>query len=126
LTNSDYEATFEVAQDCAILRGKEIIVALEFIGKDPESDTNNCSSVSVDEETGDFLLCGWTVTDPNTLATIARHSSIAENESVVRLPARMWAILQEAVNGHCAPVQRVDRGDNTISGTPGAAGHLHA
>jgi hypothetical protein len=100
-------------------------MALEFIGKDPESDTNNCSSVSVDEETGDFLLCGWTVADPNTLATIAGHSPIGDNESVVRLPARMRAILQEAVNGHSATVRRADRGDNTISGTPGTAGYLH-
>jgi hypothetical protein len=125
LTSNAQKATLELAQDCAILRAGEIIMALEFIGKDPESDTNNCSSVSVDEETGDFLLCGWTVTDPNTLATIAGHSPIAGNESVVRLPARMRAILQEAVNGHSATVQRVDRGDNTISGAPRVAGHVH-
>lgn len=43
-------------------------MALEFVGKDPESDTNNCPAVFIDEETGDFLLQGWTVTDAATLA----------------------------------------------------------
>jgi hypothetical protein len=33
--------------------------------------------VFIDEETGDFLLQGWTVTDPDTLAAIAGHSPIA-------------------------------------------------
>jgi hypothetical protein len=47
---------------------------LQFVGKDPESDSNNCPSVLVDKETGDFLLCGWTVTDLETLATIAAHA----------------------------------------------------
>ena len=43
-------------------------MALRFVGKDPESDTNNCPAVFIDEETGDFLLQGWTVADPATLA----------------------------------------------------------
>jgi hypothetical protein len=38
--------------------------------------------VFIDEETGDFLLQGWTVTDPDTLAAIAGHSPVADNESV--------------------------------------------
>ena len=43
-------------------------MALRFIGIDPESDGDNCPAVFVDEETGDFLLQGWTVTDPATLS----------------------------------------------------------
>jgi hypothetical protein len=101
-------------------------MALEFIGKDPESDTNNCPAVSIDRGTGDFLLTGWTVSDPDTLAEIAAYGPIADNESVVRLPARMRAILLEALHGQGAAVQRVDRGNDTISGTPGATGHVHA
>lgn len=49
----------------------------------------------IDEETGDFLLQGWTVTDPTTLAESGTHSPLADNESLVRLPARMRAILLE-------------------------------
>ena len=101
-------------------------MALEFIGIDPETGGDHCPAVFVDEESGDFLLQGWSVTDPDTLAAIAGRSPIADNESVVRLPARMRAILLEAVNGHGATVQRVDRGCDDLGGTPGGAGHLHA
>jgi hypothetical protein len=100
-------------------------MALRFIGIDPETDTEHCPAVFIDEA-GDFLLQGWTVTDPDTLAAVARHSPIADNESVVRIPARMRAIIQEAVNGHGATVQRVDRGDDDLGGTSGDAGCLHA
>jgi hypothetical protein len=101
-------------------------MALEFIGIDPETGGDHCPAVFIDEETGDFLLQGWTVTDPDTLAAIAGHSPIADNESVVRLPARMRAIIQEAVNGHGATVQRADRGGDDLGGAPGDAGRLHA
>ena len=99
-------------------------VALRFVGKDPESDTNNCPAVFVEEEIGDFLLQGWTVADPATMADAGRHSPLADNESLVRVPARMRAIILEALNGHSAAVQRPDRGDDTISGASGASGHL--
>jgi hypothetical protein len=101
-------------------------VALQFIGKDPESDTNNCPSVSIDRETGDLLLCGWTVTDPDTLSAITANSPVAVDESVVRLPARMRAILLEALHGQGAAVQRADRDDDDLSSAPGAAGHVRA
>jgi hypothetical protein len=99
-------------------------VALRFIGKDPESDTNNCPAVFIEEETGDLLFQGWTVTDPAALDQAGSHSSLAGNESLVRLPARMQAIIMEALHGPSAAVQRADRGDDTISGAPGAAGLL--
>jgi hypothetical protein len=93
---------------------------LRFIGKDPDSDTNNCPAVFIEEETGDFLLQGWTVANPATLAEAGTHSPLADNESLVRLPARMRATILEALNGQSAAVQRPDRGDDTISGAPGA------
>ncbi|HWG60170.1 MAG TPA: hypothetical protein VG253_00525 [Streptosporangiaceae bacterium] len=101
-------------------------MALQFIGKDPESDTNNCPAVFIDEETGDFLLQGWTVTNPATLAESSTRSPLADNESLIRVPARMRAIIMEALHGQGAAVQRPDRGDDTISGAPGAAGHLRS
>ena len=101
-------------------------MALLFIGIDPETGGDHCPAVFIDEETGDFLLQGWTVTDPDTLAAIAGHSPIADNESVVRLPARMRAILMEAVNGHGATVQRADRDGDGFGGTPGDQGRVHA
>jgi hypothetical protein len=62
-------------------------MALKFIGIDPETGGDHCPAVFIDEETGDFLLQGWTVTDPTTLAESGQHSPLADNESLVRLPA---------------------------------------
>lgn len=84
---------------------------LVFIGIDPNTDRDHCPAVFVDAATGDLLLQGWTVTDRETLAEVASHSPIADYESVVRLPARMKAIILEAVNGgQGSPIQRPDRG----------------
>ena len=71
-------------------------MGLRFIGIDPETDGDHCPAVFVDEGTGDLLLTGWTVTNPQTLAEVTRHSSIAAHESVVRLPARMRKIILAA------------------------------
>ena len=109
-----------------MLMSKGHVMALRFIGIDPDTGGDHCPAVFVDEETGDFLLQGWTVTDPATLAAIAEHSPIADNESVVRLPARMRAIILEAVSGRCTTVPRVDRGDEVLGSAPGDVGRVHA
>jgi hypothetical protein len=101
-------------------------MALRFVGKDPDSDTNNCPAVFIEEGTGDFLLQGWTVTDPATMAEAGAHSPLADNETLVRVPARMRALILEALDDRGAAVQRPDRGDDTISGAPGVAGHLRS
>jgi hypothetical protein len=72
----------------------------------------------LEEGTGDLLFQGWTVTDQQTLAESGTHSPLADNESLVRLPARMRKIIMEALHDGAA-VQRTDRGDNAHSGTPG-------
>jgi hypothetical protein len=80
-------------------RGEAGVVedGVRFIGIDPGTDGDECPSVSVDPRTGDFLFHGWTVTDAHTLKEIARHSPIADDESVVRLPARMRDIIVKAL-----------------------------
>ncbi len=105
---------------------KGYLMTLRFVGIDPETGGDHCPAVFLDEETGDFLLQGWTVTDPDTLSAIAGHSPIADNESVVRLPARMRDIIMEAVSGHGTAIPRTDRGDEGLSGTSGDQGQLHA
>jgi len=105
---------------------QEATMALVFAGIDPDTGGDNCPAVFVDDETGDLIFQGWTVTDPKMLADVAKHSPIADNESVIRLPARMREIIQEALNGHGATVQRVDRGDDRIGGAPGDARRVHA
>jgi hypothetical protein len=99
---------------------------LRFIGKDPDSDTNNCPAMFIEEETGDLLFQGWTVTDTGTLAEAEQHSPMADSEGLVRLPARMRAMIMEALNGQGAAVRRADRGDDALSGASGVAGHLRS
>ena len=38
-------------------------MALVLIALDPETDTEHCPAVFADEESGDLLVQGWTVTD---------------------------------------------------------------
>lgn len=71
-------------------------MTLRFLAIDPRTNGENCPSVWLDDTTGDLLLQGWEVTDQDTLAEINMRSPIAANEKVVRLPARMRAMVQEA------------------------------
>lgn len=99
---------------------------LALIAIDPGTDGSNCPALFADEETGDLLVQGWAVTDDRTLADVSRHSPMADNESVVRLPARMRATLLEALNGQGATVQPADCGHEDVSGASGDAGRLYA
>ncbi|HLK02511.1 MAG TPA: hypothetical protein VKU39_21745 [Streptosporangiaceae bacterium] len=101
-------------------------MALVFIAIDPDTTGDHCPAVFVDDETGDLLFQGWAVTQPDTLAEAGRYSPIADNESVVRLPARMRAMILEALNGHGAAIRRADSRHDDLSGAPGDARHLHA
>ena len=100
-------------------------MALIFIAIDPETDGVNCPAVFADEETGDLLFQGWAVDDPAILAEAGQRSPLGDNERLVRLPARMRAIVLEALNGQGAAVQRADRGDDTLSGPSGDPRRLH-
>ena len=64
-------------------------MALRFLAIDPDTNGDNCPALFLEEETGDLLFQGWTVTDPRTLAESGTHSPLGDNESLVRLPARM-------------------------------------
>jgi hypothetical protein len=101
-------------------------MALVFAGIDPDTGGDNCPAVFIDDETGDLIFQGWTITDPKILEDVTKHSPIADNESVVRLPARMREIIQEALNGQGATVQRADRGDHEGGRAPGDARRVHA
>ncbi len=101
-------------------------MALKFLAIDPDTDTDHCPAVFVEEETGDLLFQGWTVTDQATLGEVDAHSQIADEESVVRIPARMRTIILEALSGHDTAVSRADRGDSQLGGSPGDAGLLRS
>lgn len=84
-------------------------MGIRFVGIDPATGGNNCPAVFLDDETGDLLFQGWTVTDPAELAEMAAHSPLAADETVVRVPARMSAIIREAIDGGGRqPVRRAD------------------
>ena len=70
-------------------------MALRFLGIDPNTDGVNCPTVWLDESTGDYVLQGWRVTDPATLAEIGE---IPEGETILRIPRRMTRFFLE-VNG---------------------------
>ncbi len=80
-------------------------MALRFLAIDPDTNGENCPALFLDEETGDLLFQGWTVTDPYTLAQSGTHSPLADSESLVRLPARMRDLIMEALSGDGATVQ---------------------
>jgi hypothetical protein len=104
----------------------EAIMALVFIAIDPDTTGDHCPAVFAEEETGDLLFQGWTVTDPQILAEVAEHSPIAHNESVVRLPARMRAMILEALNGQGAAIRRADSRHDELGRAPGDARRVHA
>ena len=80
-------------------------MALRFLAIDPGTNGDNCPALFLEEETGDLLFQGWTVTDPVVLAESSTHSPLGETESLVRLPARMRAIILEALSGDGSAVQ---------------------
>jgi hypothetical protein len=100
-------------------------MTLIFIAIDPETDSDHRPAAFVEEGTGDLLVQGWTVTDATMLAEVNRHSPIAGNESVVRLPARRRPILLEALSGPGTAVQRTDRRDGQLSCASRDEGRIH-
>ncbi|WP_243718290.1 hypothetical protein [Actinomadura sp. 7K534] len=77
----------------------EAVVRLSFVGITPDTPTNECPAVYVDEDTGDVWFQGEQVTDPRALAEVDGHSPIGEHEVVVKLPPVMRDIILEAING---------------------------
>lgn len=72
-------------------------MALEFYGKDDTSKHQGSPAVFVDHAAGEIVLQGWTETDAAVLAEISSYSRTAENESSVRLPARMKPVILKAL-----------------------------
>lgn len=74
-------------------------MALEFAGIDPDTPENGCPAVFVEDELHEFWFQGPAVTAPAELAKVAEHSPLRPGEVVIRTPARMAAIITEALNG---------------------------
>jgi hypothetical protein len=72
---------------------EEIIMALRYLGIDPNTDGEHCPTAWLDEATGDYVLQGWRVTDTRTMAEIGE---VPADETVIRFPKRMTRFLLEA------------------------------
>ncbi|MFI0372929.1 hypothetical protein ACH35V_34140 [Actinomadura sp. 1N219] len=85
-------------------------MALEFYGKDDTSKNQGSPAVFVDRARGEIVFQGWTETDAAVLAEISSYSRTADNESSVRVPARMKPVILkalEALDGDAADEREV-------------------
>lgn len=78
---------------------------IRFLCIDPDTPGNHCPALFADGETGDLLVQGWVETDPENLAKMAEHSPLADNEMIVRLPARMREVILEALGADSSTVR---------------------
>jgi hypothetical protein len=65
-------------------------VALQFIGIDPETDSNDSPTVWIDDVTGDYILKGWKIDAAMQAETRPDH-----REVVMRFPRRMAQFFRE-------------------------------
>jgi hypothetical protein len=72
-------------------------MALQFLGKDPGSEYNGSPTVWDDGDC--YVIQGWRITDPGTLAQIG---AVPDHETVLRFPKRMMQFFKEVANGGTA------------------------
>lgn len=66
-------------------------MALQFLGKDPESEYNGSPTLWDDGDS--YVIQGSRITDPGTLAQIGE---VPAHETVLRFPKRMMRFFKEA------------------------------
>lgn len=72
-------------------------MALQFLGKDPESEYNGSPTLWDDGDC--YVIQGWCITDPVMLAEIG---AVPVHETVLRLPKRMMQFFREVSNDGAA------------------------
>jgi len=70
-------------------------VALQFLGKDPDSSQDQSPTLYLDDETGHYIIQGWKVTDAERLAQL----NVPEHETVIEFPRRMMQFFLEVKGG---------------------------
>ncbi|MFE0687511.1 hypothetical protein ACFV0Z_05165 [Streptomyces xiamenensis] len=70
-------------------------MALKKLGKDPESPEGGSPTVYLDEESGNYILQGWRVTDVQRLDQL----DIPGHETVIEFPKRMMQFFPEVTSG---------------------------
>ncbi|MFI6644328.1 hypothetical protein [Streptomyces sp. NPDC050504] len=74
---------------------REVVMALVFVAKDPDTDERNCPTVWVDVEAEEMLFQGWKP-DEARLAECLLTGPVPDGEAVVRLPLRMVDAIRKA------------------------------
>ena len=91
---------------------RQTVMALRFIGKDPDSPNNGSPTVWLDEEDGSIVIQGWQI-DGRKYAGRG-HGGESRSQTMRRwsaLPARMAPFLMEVCDGDgAAGVRPVSRG----------------
>ncbi|BCK69229.1 hypothetical protein CP981_23320 [Streptomyces platensis] len=70
-------------------------MALLFLGKDPNTNGDDCPTVWVDDTSADLVLQGWKA-DAATEQECLTVGHIPDNEAVIRIPARMVPLIRKA------------------------------
>ncbi|MFG2734799.1 hypothetical protein ACGFX7_08225 [Streptomyces harbinensis] len=70
-------------------------MALRKLGKDPESKHDGSPTVYLDEESDNYILQGWRVTDTDRLSQL----DVPEHETVIEFPRRMMQFFPEVTGG---------------------------
>ncbi len=70
-------------------------MALHKLGKDPESKNGGSPTVYYDDETDNYVLQGWKVTDTARLGQM----DIPDHETVIEFPRRMMQFFPEVTGG---------------------------
>lgn len=86
-------------------------MALQFIGIDPNSDEGDSPTVWADQARHELVFQGWKANAELTAECAAfelpgHAKGIPDNETVIRIPARMIDIIREA----CDAIERPDLG----------------
>ncbi|MEU7829081.1 MULTISPECIES: hypothetical protein [unclassified Nonomuraea] len=68
-------------------------MTLRFLGKDPDSPSGGSPTLWQDQNTGDLIVQGYTLTD---LVAVGEVGDIPPGEAVIRIPLRMLQFLPKA------------------------------
>jgi hypothetical protein len=95
LTDGKYRATMPVSEQVHARRTVGITVALEFLGRDPNSPDGDSATIYRDMDRGTYLVQGLKVVDQDRLSQLR----LPEHETVVEIPQYMTQFFPEVAGG---------------------------
>lgn len=70
-------------------------MALQFLGKDPDSQVGDSPTLYYDDERDTYVFQSWKVTDADRLAQL----NVPDHETVIEFPRRMMPFFPEVKRG---------------------------